>query len=141
MALIAFCAVLHGNPGANAAVISRQNGDVLVSNEKGFAPVSREATLAPGGRVLVRPGGLALIMYEGNCTVRVGPGFWLVQNGRPCREGETTIDFTQRMNQEAPPAGPLEIDPLVVGGIVAAGALGLGVYLSSQNNNDAPASP
>jgi hypothetical protein len=84
---------------------------------------------------------LATITYVGNCTVRVGSGFWLVQQSAPCADGATTIDFAERMNQEAPPAEPPAIDPLVVGGVIAAGALGVGVLLATQSNDDPPASP
>ena len=93
---------------------------------------------------MVRPGGIAVITYAGNCSVRVGSGLWHVQPSAPCANGTQSIDFTGRMNQQGDPEaepGP-GINPLyvVVGGVVVGGAIALGVILS-QSDDKKPASP
>jgi hypothetical protein len=134
---------ISGLPAANAATVSNQGGEVLVNRGQGFVPVAANAELAPGGQVLVQPGGLATIAYASNCTVRVGSGVWAVQATAPCAQGTAEIDFTGRMNQAGPGAGT---DPpgggaltavlLATGGIIA-GAL----IISNNNKDDKPASP
>lgn len=141
LGVISLCALLAGGPGANAAVISAKAGDVLVSSGAGYAAVKGEVALEAGGRVLVQPEGLATITYDGGCAVHVGSGSWLVQKGAPCSPGETEIDFTGRMNQEAPPTTGPDVNPAIVAGVVAAGIVGLGIYAASQSNRDRPASP
>jgi hypothetical protein len=136
-----FCAVLLWPLTVDAATVSNEGGSVLVSKGKGFSPIASHAEVAPGSQVLVRPGGLAVITYADNCAVRVGSGVWLVQDAPPCADGATLIDFTGRMNQQAEPPPLPGIDPaVVVGGVIVAGAIGLAVVLS-QNQNDRPASP
>lgn len=139
LAAAVFCAALCGSSAVNAAMVSKQGGSVLVSKGSGFVPMTADVEAVPGSRVLVQPGGLASIHYAGNCTVRVGSGFWLVQQSSPCADGATEIDFTGRMNQEGPPEEPPGLNPLVVGGVIVAG-ITLGVIIS-QSSNDKPASP
>lgn len=138
VAAAAFCAVLCFSSAASAARVSNQGGAVLVNSGNGFVPISVDTELAPGGRVLVQPGGLASIVYAGNCTVRVGSGFWLVQQAAPCPDGATELDFTGRMNQQGPPGDPPGINDLLIGGVVVGGTLGLGFAISQSLN---PASP
>src|SRR5262245_36293924 len=98
-------AILSATAGANlgiAATVSSHGGLVLVGKGDGFRPVTGSIELPPGGRVMVKPGGLATITYSASCTVRVGPGFWLVQDKVPCRDGASVIDFTGRMGEGLP---------------------------------------
>jgi hypothetical protein len=83
---------------ANAAVVASVSGTVLVNGGDGFAPISSATELAPGGRVLVQPGSVAMITYPSDCVVRVGEGVWRVQPAAPCAQGTHEIDFTGRMN-------------------------------------------
>ncbi len=99
-AALALCGALFASVGAAAAVVSSQAGTVLISKDDGFVPLLARSEVAAGTRVMVRPGGSALIAYAGNCAVLVGSGLWLVQEKAPCREGVALIDFTGRMNQE-----------------------------------------
>lgn len=137
VAAAAFCAVLCAVSAANAARVSPQSGAILVNKGEGFVPVATDIELAPGARVLVQPGGTANIVYAGNCTVRVGQGFWLVQTTAPCVDGATEIDFTGRMNQGA--GDPPGLNDLVIGGMVVTGAVGLGLTISQAASS--PASP
>jgi hypothetical protein len=72
LAALVACAVLCAPYVANAAVVASVTGNVLVSTGDGFARISGATELAPGGRVLVQPGGLAMITYPSDCVVRVG---------------------------------------------------------------------
>jgi hypothetical protein len=106
-ALLAACAVLCLPYVANAATVANQGGTVLVSRGEGFAPIASDTDLAPGGQVMVKPGGLAKITYSNECAVRVGPGVWQVQPAAPCAKGTAEIDFTGRMN-DGVVTGPTE---------------------------------
>jgi hypothetical protein len=133
-------AALHGSAAVEAAVVSNQGGTVLVSKGDGLVPLTANAEVAPGGRVVVQPGGLATITYASNCTVRVGSGFWMVQQAAPCAEGTTEIDFTGRMNQQGPPAPqPGDPDQFVAGAIVIGGAIAVSCAVWWCRDN--PASP
>lgn len=141
IAAAVFGAVLCGSSAVNAAMVSRQGGTVLVSKDNGFVPMTADVEVAPGNRILVQPGGVASIRYAGNCTVRVGSGLWLVQESSPCAGGATEIDFTGRMNQEAPPEEPGGVNPFIVGGVIATATL-LGFAISqAAGGDDKPASP
>src|SRR5262245_17414531 len=120
-----------------AATVSSQGGTVLISKGEGFAPITGDAQVGPGGQVMVRPGSVATIAYGSSCIVRVGSGVWLVQEAAPCSPGTTFIDFTGRMNQQPPadpPPGddqtPPGIDPttgLIIGGVAVAGGVALAI--------------
>ena len=58
----------------SAATVSNEGGNVLVSTGEGFEPIASSKELPPGGRVMVKSGGQATIMYTANCRVRVGSG-------------------------------------------------------------------
>ncbi len=134
------CAILLGPETVNAATVTKQSGAVLFSKGNGFLPISSGAELPPGTQIMVQPGGLASIVYANNCKVRVGSGIWMVQASAPCANGATEIDFTGRMNQQTPSALTPDIPPLVVGGVILAGAVGA-VLLVSHANRSKPASP
>jgi hypothetical protein len=129
-ALLAACAVLCLPYVANAATVANQSGTVLVSRGEGFTPIENDTDLAPGGQVMVKPGGLAKITYSNGCTVRVGPGVWQVQLAAPCAKGIAEIDFTGRMNDGVVTA-PTEPAPapapsgtwLLIGAAVVGGGL------------------
>jgi len=108
-----------------AATVSSLQGEVLVNTGSGFKPVASAAgDLKPGSQVMVPPGGAATISYASNCSVRVPSGVWAVQAVAPCVAGKDSIDFTNRMNQQAPPPdGGTDATALVVGGLVVAAAV------------------
>src|SRR5262249_14099751 len=141
--------------GASAATVARQAGDVLLSKGDGFVPMPSGAELARGSQVMVRPGGLASITYAGNCVVKVGSGVWVVQPTAPCSPGKSEIDFTGRMNDQAPPEGAPEGPPvgdgggwhgttLLIGGLVIAAGIGIAAWPINdihKSNSSRPASP
>jgi hypothetical protein len=138
-AAAALCAFLLGHTAADAATVSKRSGGVLINKGSGFVMLGADAELTPGQQVMVQPGGSAAIAYAGNCIVRVGSGVWFVQAVPPCANGATEIDFTGRMNQEAPPTEPADVTPFVVGGVVVAGGVAAAVVLTQ--NKDKAASP
>ena len=139
---IAFAALL-GSAESEAATVSQQAGTVLVGRDQGFVPISGSVELAPGGRIMVRPGGVATVTYNGSCTVRVGAGFWVVQEASPCTQGKTEIDFTDRMAGGAldpPPPRPRPDHRLIVGGVIVGGAIAACVFWWCRDD-DRPVSP
>jgi hypothetical protein len=132
---------LAGFP-AGAATVSNKTGVVLVSKGEGFVPVAGHVELAPGGRVMVNPGGLATITYAANCAVHVGSGYRTVQEAAPCAKGTTEIDFTGRMNQQGPPNQQDDANPFVTGAlVVGGGALVLSCVFWWCQSDNKPASP
>ena len=135
----------------SAATVLNEGGAVLVSAGEGFEPINGSKELAPGGRVMVKSGGLATIAYSANCSVRVGSGLWMVQEKAPCREGTALLDFTGRMNDGLnPPKGPPPEEPpapFVRHDLLIAGAVGAGlivacvVWWCRGHDHHHPASP
>jgi len=138
---MAVAAVL-GSPEVEAATVSNQAGTVLVGRDQGFVPISGSVELAPGGRIMVRPGGVATVTYNGSCTVRIGSGFWVVQEASPCTQGKTEIDFTNRMSGGAldPPPPEPRRDYRLIGGLVVGGAIAACVFWWCRDD-DKPVSP
>ena len=122
---------------AHAATVTPEHGVAHLNAGSGFVAVEAP-TLAPeAAQIMVAPAGSALITYSATCAVRVPSGVWRVQAQPPCEKNVTLIDFTRRMNQEAPPVegdGP-STTTLVVGGVVVAGAVA-GAIILSQDDDD-----
>jgi hypothetical protein len=152
-ALLAACAVLSAPSVAHAAVVANVTGTVLISKGSGFDVVAGDTELAPGGRVLVQPGSVAMITYPSGCAVRVGAGIWQVQPMAPCAQGTHELDFSGRMNDGILSGGGLPPPPdytrgvdaglLIGGGVVA---FGLGIvciteWCTSRPTGKKPASP
>jgi hypothetical protein len=127
--------VLSTLPG-HAATVSQQAGAVLVNKGSGFTQITSDVELPPGAQVMVQQGGIASITYADGCAVRVGSGIWTVQPAPPCANGSSVLDFTGRMNQQAPPTSTGDL-PLITVPLVIAGGF---VYLGTKSS-DKPASP
>jgi hypothetical protein len=132
---------------ASAATVMNEGGSILASTGEGFKPIPVAMELPPGAQVMVKSDGLATISYGSNCSVRVGPGLWLVQDKAPCKDGATVIDFTGQMGDgmrgslkdSAPPPPPPRdysrlLGAIFIGGIIACVAF-------CDRDNDHPASP
>jgi hypothetical protein len=130
-----FCIVLSSLSG-QAATVSQQAGAVLVNKGTGFSRITSDVELSPGAQVMVQQGGLASITYGEGCAVRVGAGVWVVQPTPPCANRSGVLDFTGRMNQQAPPTSTGDL-PLITVPLVIAGGF---VYLGTKGS-DKPASP
>ena len=128
---------------AFAATIIGQGGTTYVNRGNGFVAVDQATQIPPGTQIMVSPGGSAIIRYSDTCAVRVPGGVWSTQAAPPCAQGVALIDFTTRMNQEAPPVEPTGPDTttLVVGGLIVAGAVTAAVVLSQDDDKDDGANP
>jgi len=127
----ALLAVLYGCSTVCAATVSGPTGTVLINEGSGFVPLARDAEVAPGGQVMVKPGAVATITYANNCAVKVGPDrVWTVQPAAPCANGAGEIDLTGRMNQAGPGMGDGAGGALLIGGVVIGGGLLIGCLVS-----------
>ena len=124
----ALIGLLYGCSTVCAATVSGPSGSVFVNRGSGFVPLAGDTELAPGGRVMVQPGAVAVITYGTACTVKVDSGrVWTIQGAAPCANGVGDIDFTGRMNQSGPGMLPeFTLDPLIVGALAAEGVLLIG---------------
>lgn len=119
---------------ASAATVSNQMGEVLVNQGEGFVKVSGTAMVSAGTQVMVQQGGKAVIAYSSECSVTVGSGrVWTVQDKAPCGAGTAQVDFTGRMNQQAPSDQGVDTTTLVIGGVVVAGGVAAAIILSQDD--------
>jgi hypothetical protein len=72
-----------GAATASAAVVSPMGGDVRISTGQGFHPLAVATEVAPGGQVMVGPGGAASIAYSATCIVSASPAAITVVASRP----------------------------------------------------------
>jgi hypothetical protein len=140
VAVAAIFSVLLGPTSGMAATVSQESGTVLINRGAGFSPIRTDAELAPGTQILVQPGAVALISYAGSCVVRVGSGVWMVQAAPPCATGNSSVDFTGRMNQATDPASPGPLLGVPIEMTLLGGAL-VGVSIAVFNKKDKGASP
>ena len=150
--VVGFLSTAMAASPCSAATVSNEGGAVLVSMGEGFEPIATSKELPPGGRVMVKSGGLATIAYSANCSVRVGSGLWLVQEKAPCKDGTAFLDFTGRMNdglnpvreppREEPPAPFVRHDLLIAGGLVAGAVVACVVWwCRDHHHHHHPVSP
>jgi hypothetical protein len=150
LSMLAACFILSVPYVASAATVASVTGTVLVSKGDGFAPITSATEIPAGGKVLVQPGGLAMITYPSDCAVRVGAGIWQVQPSAPCANGNHEVDFTGRMNDgmgpgpySPPPPAEYDNSWLLIGG----GAVAIGLIVAcaadwcTSNKHHHPASP
>lgn len=149
---VAVFSICGGIAFAQAATVTPEHGVAHLNAGSGFVAVKAPTPAPEAAQIMVAPAGSALITYSATCAVRVPSGVWRVQAQPPCEKNVTLIDFTRRMNQEAPPVegdGP-STTTLVVGGVVVAGAVAGAIILSqdddknsapSNDDEETPASP
>ncbi len=68
----AIVAVCMFGTGAKAAMLTNIEGTILVNQGNGFKPVVEAALLNPGDRIHA-DNGAAFVVYENNCSEKVGP--------------------------------------------------------------------
>ncbi len=136
---------------ANAAVVNRSTGDVSVNDGSGYRSVKGSANVAPGDLVRTGKKGVATIVFDNGCVMKVG-------DNKVVRVDETlACPATARSFQALAPtaaqpavagdptAGAIGgVDPLyVLGGLAVVGGITGGVVAatssSGNNNNDAAA--
>lgn len=115
---------------AQAAMLANIEGAVTVNRGNGFQPIVAGGQLAPGDRVSVGAGS-ADIVYENGCSQKIAANqvVAVLASSPPCTGGGI------KDSADADPG----INPLLVGGLVVGGAVGLAVALSQ--NHDTPHSP
>ena len=125
-----------------AATLAPQSGTVHVNIGSGFTEVQGDTVGPAATKVMVSPGGAALVTYSSDCSVRLASGVWTVPEHPPCKQGVAMIDFTNRMNQETPPTDGADslTTTLVIGGLIVGGTVAGGLLLL-QDNNEQQESP
>ncbi|HZV20542.1 MAG TPA: hypothetical protein VE986_03255 [Hyphomicrobiales bacterium] len=119
-AIFALAALLCSQ--AHAATVTSESGTVLVNSGGGFVPVMGSVDVPPGTKIMVQPGGMALLTYPNNYTLRIGPGqVWEVQANPPGSEaspseGDSTFgQITSQLSDNSV--------LLIAGGVILAGGL------------------
>ncbi|MFZ1109166.1 MAG: hypothetical protein WAN43_12600 [Rhodomicrobium sp.] len=115
---------------AEAAMLANVEGSVSVNRGDGFRPTDG-GSVVPGDRIRTGAGS-ASIVYENGCSTRIGPNQTVVVLSSPpgCNAG--------LKDGEVAPAS-FGVPPILLGGLVVGGAVGLAVALSDNHNN--PHSP
>jgi len=80
---LALVSIVAGTATASAAVVSPMGGDVRISTGQGFHPIAVPTEIAPGGQIMVGPGGAASIAYSATCVVPASPAAITVVASRP----------------------------------------------------------
>jgi hypothetical protein len=115
---------------AQAATLANIEGAVFVDHGDGFRPVVAGSELAPGDRVWADAGS-ANIVYNNGCSSRVGSNQTVaVLASAPACDGGSL--------KNASDMAPIDVDPVLVGGAAAAGAVGLAVALSTGGSPHSP---
>ena len=113
-----------------AAVLGNVAGPVLVNHGDRFLPASAGSSLVLGDRVRKWHNGSADIVYENGCSTRVGPQQVSVVLASPPPCGGGLKDGV--VQETAEPS----VAPLIIGGLLVGGAVGLAVALSSSGGNN-----
>ena len=96
------------------------NGNVLVSRESGLASGNEALRLLPGMRVITTANSEVVVEYDDGCRVQLKENQrFEVERGKPCAvlmAGPTTII--------ASPAAVAGLGPLLIPGLLGAGAVG-----------------
>jgi hypothetical protein len=117
--------------GAQAAMLANVEGSVSLNRGDGYRPTGGGPVV--GGERVRTAKGSASIVYENGCSTWVGPHqtVAVLASPPPCEGAMATRD--------GGPAGPdLGSQPVLIGGLVVGGAVGLAIALG--NNHD-PHSP
>jgi hypothetical protein len=113
------------NAAAFAATVTSIEGPLQVNTGSGFHRVSRTAQVAPGGSVMVGPGGKAEILYSDGCRIPVTPGaVAVVAPVSPCAQGQ---------------AYGYDSSPWLGYGLAVGAGIGIGAAIwSNRGNNNNP---
>jgi hypothetical protein len=118
---------------AQAAILASLDGAVSVNSGNGFKPASIGSSLAPGDRVRTYEGS-ANIRYDNGCTTTVGPQqVAVVYSEAPACNIGGAKDGAMAVEPAA------QDNPLLIGGFVAATALGIAVAIGSSNSSSSGA--
>jgi hypothetical protein len=118
---------------AEAAMLTNVEGAVSVNRGDGFRP-TEGGSVVSGDRI--RTGmGSASVVYENGCSMRIGPNQTVAVLASPPACAGASIVGAPNNGGEVATAG---VPPILLGGLVVGGAVGLAVALS---NNSSPHSP
>ena len=153
--------VLFVSVPAVAVTVMPDKGDVRISTDQGFRKIETPTEVATFTRVLIAPGGRAIIYYGESCKVEVR-SFATIQREPPCGgfdkpshfgyeqsssslPSDTDYNFTPKVGGRAQSSRKNDDDCafnhhtlLIIGGVAVAG--GLTAILLSGGGNDRPAS-
>ena len=122
-ALVVIAGTLSWTAAATAATITVNTGSVSIN---GGRPVRGSAQVKAGDVVTTGPNGNATIAYGANCLAPVAPGSTVtVLADSQCTAGMFNPDGTT----------------IIVGAAVVAGAVGIGIAASQNDDKKKPASP
>ncbi|HST45120.1 MAG TPA: hypothetical protein VLK29_07840 [Luteimonas sp.] len=120
--------ILPAHAQESLVTLRIDSGTVMTSQGSEFATAGNGATLEPGSRVMLGDNSAATLVYGNGCT-------------RPLKSGgvyTVTPSCTPVATYPAEAAAGIELDSvLVIAGLAAAGAVGLG----SRDDTDAPPPP
>jgi len=113
---------------AQAATLNDIKGGIFVSQGAGYHAARTPVQLNAGDSVLANPGSSAKVVFGDGCTVAVQPGMvFTVPETSPCKAAlpEDSVNW-----------------PLVAGGVLVAGGIGIAIAASSGGGGGGgPASP
>jgi hypothetical protein len=124
------CVALAASPCLGATVEPGQ-GSLSINDGQGFTPVGGPVIAKVGDSLMVAPGGTATVVYDDGCKVAVQPdGVTTIAPLSPCASGSYAQD------------GDFSWGGVAMG-VLAGGALGLGIYeaLQTPSGSGAPISP
>jgi hypothetical protein len=114
-----------GATPALSATLQEVQGPVLVSSGGGFQRVGSGTPVGVGTRVMVRPGGSAVVVHSNGCREVVGPGE-VVSVGSLCQTNQAS---------DSSSLATFAVGAAAIGG-------GIALFASqTDNNNGRPASP
>ena len=142
----AFVASLVCGSPALAASVQVANGQVSVNSGAGFKVLSASMVVGAGASVMVSPGGRADIVYDNGCreVVRGGAISVVAANPPNCTPRAALGGSKCSLKDSDPACAAVEPeavshDHLILGAIVAGGAVAAAIAI--HNDNDKPASP
>jgi hypothetical protein len=78
---------------AQAATVTVERGEVLVSRGKGFVLVTKPTEVVSGDQIMARPKGSGRIAFEDGCIATVVPGVvFTVASASPCQRSGSHIE-------------------------------------------------
>jgi hypothetical protein len=118
----------------SAATVTAVSGKVSINRGDGFAQISDPTAAKPGDVVMVGISGLAEIVYDNDCRVKVEPGSVVaVAQTAPCKTVTASQDgrwVTQTTEVQKP-----NILPYVLGGAAVGGIAALAVSLGGSGGS------
>src|SRR5262245_40522882 len=140
-AVSAFLLALWASPCAFAAIVTVEQGQVLLNTGQGYQLVQGATKVNPGDIIVVNPGGMARITYDDGCVTEVRPpAVTAISSVSPCQQQQT-----QGSPQDDPPGEPkgwmggISTTHVVLGTALVGG--GVAAWLLLRGKKPRPLSP